>query len=144
LVSLTIELEEEKSEKLRRLAASKGWSVAELLRSGVDLLLRSGDSLTQSKAVGAGLKLSKKESSLLLGINRGLPPDAAERYRELVIRRREKRLSPTEHQELIRLSDEVESLQACRLESLGELARLRGATLRSVMDELGIAPAADA
>lgn len=146
LVTLTVELEEEKSERLRQLAALMGWSVSELLRSGVDLVLRSGNRVgtVQAKDLKDPLKLSEVESSLLLDINRGLPAAVAERYRQLTIRRRDHRLSPAEHEELIRLSDEVEDLQARRMESLSELARLRGTSLPGIMEELGIAPVADA
>jgi len=84
------------------------------------------------------------ESELLLEINRGLPSAVAERYRELTSRRRAGKLTPEEHQELLRLTDEAEQLQAERIERLAQLARLRGKPLRAVMDELGIRPSPDA
>jgi hypothetical protein len=38
----------------------------------------------------------------------------------------------------LRLSDQIEHLEVERVEALGELARLRGTSLSSLMAELGI------
>lgn len=84
------------------------------------------------------------ESELLLAINRGLPPEVAEQYRTLINRHRAGTLSPEEHQELLRLTDEAERLQAERIESLAELARIRNQPLGSLMEELGIRPTPNA
>lgn len=59
-------------------------------------------------------------------------------------RRRTGELTPEEHQELLRLTEEAEQLQAERIERLAQLARLRGKPLRAIMDELGIRPSPDA
>lgn len=88
--------------------------------------------------------LSERESELLLAINRGLSGDVAERYRELMRRRQGGVLSPEEHRELLRLTDGLERLQAERIESLSELARLRGMPLASLMEELEIRPSSNA
>lgn len=57
-----------------------------------------------------------------MAINRGLPAEATKRYRALVNRRRSRMLTSEEHQELLRLTAEVERLQAERIEHLAELA----------------------
>ena len=88
--------------------------------------------------------LSERESELLLAINRGLPGEVAGRYQELIRRRQAGVLSAEEHRELLRLTDEVERLQAERMESLSELSRLRGKPLDSLMEELEIRPASNA
>jgi len=77
---------------------------------------------------------------LLLAINRGLPAKLAERYRALSSRRRSETLTPEEHQELLKLTEEVERLQAERIKHLAELARLRGKPLGALMEELGVRP----
>jgi hypothetical protein len=84
--------------------------------------------------------LPADETTLLLKINQGLPPKAQQRYRELIKIRQEERLTPEEHEELLRLTDEVEQRRVERLEALVELARLRGQTLHALMDSLGINP----
>ena len=136
MVTRKIELTEEQDQTLEQVASSQGRSVSEWIRTGIDTLLRLD--------VPGVPRLPQRESELLLEINRGLLPSSAERYRELVGRRRAGELTPEEHQELLRLTDEVEQLQAERIERLAQLARLRGKPLRAVMDELGIRPSPDA
>lgn len=63
-----------------------------------------------------------------------------ERYRELMSTRRKGSLTAEEHQELLRLTEEAERLQAERIERLAELARLRGKSLAALMEELGAQP----
>jgi hypothetical protein len=83
------------------------------------------------------------EAELLMRINEGPPRDLAGPYRHLIARRRAGTLTPEEHQQLLRLTDEVEAVQARRLEDLIELARLRQTTLDELMQELGIRPPLD-
>jgi hypothetical protein len=92
----------------------------------------------QAKRKAPGL--SGDETALLMKINDGLPTKVQQRYRELIKIRQEERLTPDEHEELLRLSNEVERKQVERLEALSELARIRGKSLRELMDALGIKP----
>jgi 16S rRNA C967 or C1407 C5-methylase (RsmB/RsmF family) len=86
--------------------------------------------------------LSATESELLLIVNRGLPENLRERYRELIGKRRQQTLAPAELEELLRLTDQVEQLEADRLAALSELAQLRQTTLPTLMANLGLrAPA---
>lgn len=85
--------------------------------------------------------ISREEGELLTRINSGLPRETQARYRELIKKRREERLTEQEYQELLTLSDEAEQKQAERLEALVELAALRNMSLRELMDALGIKPA---
>jgi hypothetical protein len=82
--------------------------------------------------------LSKDESELLLKINRGLPPDIQERYNELIGKRQSETLTPGEYDELLRLTDQVEKLDAERIEHLKELAHLRQTSLTALMENLHI------
>ncbi len=82
--------------------------------------------------------LPQAEVELLLRINRGIPPDIQERYDELIAKRRAETLTPDEYSELLRLGDEVEKLEAKRVEYLAELARLRKTSLTALMEDLGI------
>ncbi|MBS1253352.1 MAG: hypothetical protein MAG451_02401 [Anaerolineales bacterium] len=82
--------------------------------------------------------LPQAEVELLLRINRGIPPDIQERYDELIAKRRAETLTPDEYSELLRLGDEVEKLEARRVEYLAELARLRKTSLTALMEDLGI------
>jgi hypothetical protein len=85
--------------------------------------------------------LTASESRLLLTINQGLPADLQQRYADLVARRRAGRLTPSDHQELLGLTGQVERLEAERAQALVELARLRQVPLDALLKELGL-PAA--
>jgi hypothetical protein len=82
---------------------------------------------------------SKQETELLGRINAGLSEPQARRLEELDARREQEILSPDEHAELLGLVDESERLTVGRAEALVELARLRGATVDSLMRNLGVA-----
>ncbi|MCI0477437.1 MAG: hypothetical protein L0Y55_14420 [Anaerolineales bacterium] len=82
--------------------------------------------------------LPRAESELLLKINEGVPPDLQARYNELIAKRQAEALTPDEYQELLRLTQQAEKMQARRVEYLAELARLRGVTLTALMEDLGI------
>jgi len=86
--------------------------------------------------------LPQAEAELLLKINQGLPPEAQRRYNELVAKRRAESLTPDEYDELLRLTDQTENLEARRMEYLAELARLRQTSLVELMKNLGIRPPA--
>lgn len=82
--------------------------------------------------------LPDEESQLIEAINQVIPADIAERYAELIARRRDGTLTQTEHEELLRLGDEVEILDARRAEMLARLSQLRGVSISAVMASLGI------
>lgn len=84
--------------------------------------------------------LSEKEATLLRKINQGIPLSLWQPYRTLIAKREAESLTPTEHAELIRLSDQIEKLHAERVGYLAELAQLRNIPLSDLMDDLGIHP----
>ncbi len=141
-----VELTEEQNETLEQLAASQGRSVSDLIRSGVDAVLTERGSYIRESVCeyDAVNRLSQRESELLLRINRGLAAGMAERYQELMSRRRAGSLAGEELRELLRLTEESERLQAERVEFLAELARLRAKPLGVLIEELGIRPSPNA
>ncbi len=82
------------------------------------------------------------EAELLLKIDQGVPPDIQKRYDELVARRQEESLTSDEHDEFLHLTDQIEDLEARRVEYLTKLARLRHTSLTELMNDLGIRPPA--
>ena len=82
--------------------------------------------------------LPQTESELMLKINEGVPPDLQKRYSRLIQKRRAETLTPNEHAELVRLTKQIEDLEARRVESLAQLARLRHTTLVALMKQLHI------
>ncbi|MBK6903908.1 MAG: hypothetical protein IPH04_14205 [Saprospirales bacterium] len=84
--------------------------------------------------------LSKAEASLIKKINRNLPPAVRKRFSVLEAKRSEGSLSEVEHRELLAIVEELEQLNAERVQCLGELAQLRGIAVRDLMKQLGIRP----
>ncbi|MFO1430186.1 MAG: STAS/SEC14 domain-containing protein [Candidatus Competibacteraceae bacterium] len=84
--------------------------------------------------------LEHTESELLLQINRGIPPELRERYEALSAKRQAETLNSEEYAELLRLTGQIEQLDAVRLTALAELARLRQTSLVKLMQTLGIQP----
>lgn len=88
--------------------------------------------------------LTKTEAELLLTINRGVPSDIQKRYDHLIGKRRAENLLPAEYDELLQLTDQVERLDAERMEALAALAGIRETSLTALMKQLQIpAPAYD-
>lgn len=117
-----------------------------------DELLKAAEQLSQSeleqfvsqiitlKAQRRAPSLPQAEAELLLKINQGVPPEIQRRYDELIAKRQAESLTPNEYEELLRLTDEIEKLEARRVEYLVELARLRKTSLTELMKQLGIRP----
>ena len=82
--------------------------------------------------------LPRNEAKLLLKINQGLPSGVQKRYDELTAKRQAETLTSDEHQELLRLVDRIEKLDADRVKHLAELSRLRVIPLTTLMQDLGI------
>ncbi len=82
--------------------------------------------------------LSQTESEFLTKIHQGIPADLQSRYDGLIAKRRGGTISKDEYNELLRLAEEVEDLDARRVEYLAALARLRETTVPALMQDLGI------
>ena len=82
--------------------------------------------------------MPKAEAELLQKINRGLPKELVDRYSKLIAKRQAEDLTPDEHKELLSLTDQVEKLEARRVEHLAQLAHLRQTSMTDLMDSLGI------
>ncbi len=116
------------SEELLKAVEQLSWQDLERFVSQV-LVLQS-----QRKASS----LPQPEAELLLKINQGIPSDTQKHYEELIAKRESETLTTVEHTELLHLTDQIEKLQAQRIEYLAELARLRGMALTALMANLGI------
>ena len=86
--------------------------------------------------------LSARESELLHLINRGLSAEKSARLEQLQEKLRQETIRPREHQQLLRLTDELEKLAAQRLKALIELAALRKTSVPKLMSEMGLNDAA--
>jgi len=82
--------------------------------------------------------LSSEEANLLTKINAGIPEQVQTRFNELRHIQTTRELSPEEETELFDLVNQIETVEAQRIEYLARLAQLRGKSIRAVMAELNI------
>lgn len=82
--------------------------------------------------------LSNVEADLLQKINQGLSTDQEARFSQLISKRMAEALTSDEHDELLRITEQVESINAQRIAHLAKLAQLRQTTLSGLMADLGI------
>jgi hypothetical protein len=78
------------------------------------------------------------ETELLQQIDRGIPSELHQQYRELVAKRDTQTITEQEYELLLDLSDRIEVLAAERTGLLVKLAQLRQIPLMQLMDDLGI------
>jgi hypothetical protein len=135
-MDINIQIGSELESQLRHEAESRGLS---LDRHIVDLL----ESMRLRASNGSGPKrLSAQETALLQKINSAIPAKTWVRYRALVGKKAAYTIQPAELEELIQLTHQIEVANAERIVLLSQLAQLRGITLRQVMQDLGLKPAA--
>jgi hypothetical protein len=82
--------------------------------------------------------LSKDETELLQQINCGLPANIQQRYDALNAKLHDETITSTEHEELLTLIDRIELADAERMQRLIALARLRGVSVDTLIEQLGI------
>ena len=87
-------------------------------------------------------RLSQAEANFIVKINQGLPAEVQEQYEELIDKRRDEALSSEEYSELLRLTDQIEKMEAQRMLYLSELALYRKVSLTELMENMGIQPPA--
>ncbi|MGA7729678.1 MAG: STAS/SEC14 domain-containing protein [Chloroflexia bacterium] len=108
-----------------------------LTETELDNLIRS---LHAVQAQRKSRVLDADETMLLDKINNGPPVEVRQRYRQLIKKRRQGKLSEDEHAELLRLTEVAEQYQVERLAALIRLARIRNVSLDQLMHSLGITP----
>ena len=128
---VTIDLTPELAAQLHEAAAHEG------LETHAYIVHTLAEHMRQAQPGGVPC-LNETETRLLEQINTGLPQEAWQRYHALLAKRRDERLTPEEHAALIALSDQIEELNARRLECLVALARLRHTSLEALMQQLGL------
>src|SRR5205085_11257355 len=81
--------------------------------------------------------LPKNETDLLQQINRGVPTEVRRRYEELHGKLHDETITHDEHQELLKLIEQIELADAERMRHLIDLAQLRQVSLDTLLDQLG-------
>lgn len=111
-------------------------AVAQMPDSEFDRFVEKAKKLRRKSQFGHSAVLA--EADLIHKINTLFSAEKRQRYNELYERFRQEKITPKENKELLKLSDEFETLNAKRLKYLGELARMRGQPLKDVIKDLGI------
>ncbi len=127
-MSITIHIKEDLEKYLRQRAAAEGYPLDDYIAKILELQLPS--KATQSS--------KQQELELLQKISLGIPAIVWERYEELKKKRLDETLSPSEHKELISISDSIEEANARRMPYLVELSKLRQLPLETLFQELGL------
>jgi predicted transcriptional regulator len=78
------------------------------------------------------------EAPLLDVVHRSLSPQTKARWDELLAKRDDASLTPSEYEELLQLTDEVEALNVQRMTAVSQLAQARGVDLRTMMRQLNL------
>ncbi len=78
------------------------------------------------------------ENDLIHKLNTIYPPEKRQRFNHLNEKFQQENLTPKEHKELLKLSNEFEILNAKKMEYLGEIAKMRGQSLRKVVKEFEV------
>jgi hypothetical protein len=127
--TLVIEIDRSTENSLRQFSEASGSAMqtiaAELLSQAV-------------KTKPARSDKEKREAELLEKINRGFPAEGWERFHELTAKQRADTLTEAERAELLPLIEAREKANANRIGFLVQLAQLRGQSLDTVMNDLGL------
>ncbi|WP_016952755.1 hypothetical protein [Anabaena sp. PCC 7108] len=81
--------------------------------------------------------LLKNEAELFIHNNQDIPPTFLNYHNKLIAKKEEEKLTDEEYKELLYLSEQIDKLQAHRLEYLANLALLHGISLTKLMQNLG-------
>lgn len=97
------------------------------------------DELFTARAKQSAPCLPEEEAALLERINRcGFSPSGWERFHDLLNRRQAETITEMERTELFQLVEQLEALNAERIEALARLSKHRGIPLPALMETLGI------
>ena len=130
-MSLSVTLPEELEQFLHTQADRLGVPVETLLSRTIE---------ERWSAASRAQSLSTHETALLLKLQNAFPPEQTQEYLALCQRSDEGTLTEDDRARLLFLLEQRDLQNAERLETLGELARLRGVTLREMMAQLDIHP----
>lgn len=90
------------------------------------------------RAARVATHLTTNETLLLEKITNTIPTQLQQQFDILVAKRNQNTLSETEVPELLLLTDQIENLDAVRIEALATLAAIHNTDLQNLMLELGI------
>jgi hypothetical protein len=84
--------------------------------------------------------IPEAEADLLQKITHCIPPKMQTRFNELVKQREANTIDHTSLQELCDLSDQIELLEADRIQHLAQLAQMRSTSIEDLIQQLDLIP----
>lgn len=84
--------------------------------------------------------VSDREAALLQQINLDISPEQWSLYIQLKEKRQKGKISKSQKEQLIELSDAIENANVKRIAVLAKLAQIRRLPIRVLMEQLGLAP----
>ena len=130
-MALTVKIPSEVEANVRQRAAARGIDPQGLV---VDVLRHQFAPPPKSSAN----RLDAEETRLFQIINKPMPQKSRDLYDELLKKQKRNRLSRFEYDELLRLTNLMEKIQARRIKAVGELAAYRGVDFDDLWDQLGL------
>lgn len=82
--------------------------------------------------------LDKKETQLLKAIHKSVPTLLLERYNELVLKSEAETITSLENEEFIALHEKMEQYNAKRYKKIVDLARYRGVSVPTIMQQFNL------
>lgn len=112
-------------------------ALGQLSNQDLNTIIKEALSLRAKRATP---KLDEREANLIQRIDEVIPVGESKRYIYLIQKAKKTGLSQKEHEEFSELNEKIELYNANRIRLLGELAAIRGVSLETVMNQLGIRP----
>ncbi len=131
-MSITIQLNPSLEHRLRENAQKKG--------VGVDQYVMQFLERNFPEERPRPLSVSKREAELLKKVNLDISTKTWNLYLQLKAKRQSKTATESELAELQAITEQVEAANAQRTAILAELAQIRNVSLRTLMEQLGLAP----
>ena len=131
-MSIIIQINSSVERKLREKAVKHGVEINQFISQFLENTF-GNESIPQPS-------ISAREALLLQQVNLGISPEKWVLYLDLKDKRQKKTLSNLENNQLIELTEEVETANVRRISSLSELAQIRNIPIRTLMEQLGLAP----
>lgn len=135
-MSVAIQVSPELKHRLQQKAEQAGLNIERYLKKLID---ENPNQSSTEKPITI-----EQETILLKKINTGFTVDFWKKYGILVDKRKAGTLTNPDHEELLRLSNEIESANAMRIQYLIQLAQIRKMDLDELMSKLGISPTSHA
>lgn len=131
MTAITVELDDITSQTLNALSKSEGRDMPHIASKIIKDALFSQNGSDSSNITEIDLIMQAREE---------LPAATWRRYRQLIGKRRDEKITEEEYAELLQWDEEIETHHFHRIEAAAQLARIGKRGLEEVMQVLGVRP----